>query len=225
MSLTLIASQKLNIPNVLFWTASACGFMGYLQYRSLIEKCLFPLKDTSYLTNEYLNTVIDWIPGMEGIKLKHLPSFIRTTDADDLMVNFAKGKVENARDASALLFDTIDDLEHEALEALSPTYPPIFAIDTKEPNSVVYVNFGSVTVMTDEQLVEFASDLANSKMRILWVMRPDLIIGESPLSLRILFSKPRKGAITRSEFLTHCGWNSTMESLCWGVQMLPAILL
>ncbi|KAL5768309.1 hypothetical protein ACOSQ2_015092 [Xanthoceras sorbifolium] len=155
---------------------------------------------------------------MEGIKLKHLPSFIRTTDADDLMVNFAKGKVENARDASALLFDTIDDLEHEALEALSPTYPPIFAIgplqlllshvppedalsgclewlDTKEPNSVVYVNFGSVTVMTDEQLVEFASDLANSKMRILWVMRPDLIIGESPLSLRILFSKPRKGLI------------------------------
>ncbi|KAH7571952.1 hypothetical protein JRO89_XS04G0172700 [Xanthoceras sorbifolium] len=176
MSLTLIASQKLNIPNVLFWTASACGFMGYLQYRSLIEKCLFPLK------------------GMEGIKLKHLPSFIRTTDADDLMVNFAKGKVENARDASALLFDTIDDLEHEALEALSPTYPPIFAIG---PLQLLLSHVPPEDALSPIKSTcgknKFASDLANSKMRILWVMRPDLIIGESPLSLRILFSKPRKG--------------------------------
>ncbi|KAK4851794.1 hypothetical protein QYF36_018489 [Acer negundo] len=84
--------------------------------------------DMSYLTNGYLNTVIDWIPGMEGIRLKDLPTFIRTTDADDMMVNFAMGDVENARNASALLFNTIDNLEHEVLEALSPTYPPIFAI-------------------------------------------------------------------------------------------------
>ncbi|KAI9165576.1 hypothetical protein LWI28_016713 [Acer negundo] len=69
----------------------------------------------SYLTNGYLNTVIDWIPGMEGIRLKDLPTFIRTTDANDIMVNFALGGVENARNASALLFNTIDDLEHEVL--------------------------------------------------------------------------------------------------------------
>ncbi|KAK1582310.1 hypothetical protein Q3G72_013900 [Acer saccharum] len=128
MSFTLIASQELNIPNVLFWTASACGFMGYLQYRSLIEKGLIPLKDMSYLTNGYLNTVIDWIPGMEGIRLKDLPTLIRTTDADDKMLNFAIGDFENARNASALLFNTIDDLENEVLEALPPTYPPIFVI-------------------------------------------------------------------------------------------------
>ncbi|KAK0601006.1 hypothetical protein LWI29_020437 [Acer saccharum] len=82
----------------------------------------------SYLTNGYLNTVIDWIPGMEGIRLKDLPTFIRTTDADDIKLNFAIGEVENARNASALLFNTIDDLEKEVLEALSPTYPPIFTI-------------------------------------------------------------------------------------------------
>ncbi|KAK4851227.1 hypothetical protein QYF36_013439 [Acer negundo] len=102
--------------------------MGYLQYRSLIEKGLVPLKDMSYLTNGYLNTVIDWIPGMEGIRLKDLPTFIRTTDADDIKLNFAIGEVENARNASALLFNTIGDLENEVLESLSPTNPPIFTI-------------------------------------------------------------------------------------------------
>jgi hypothetical protein len=33
----------------------------------------------------------------------------------------------------------------------------------KEPGSVVYVNFGSIVVMTNEQMVEFAWGLANSE--------------------------------------------------------------
>jgi hypothetical protein len=44
MSFTLKAAQELGIPNVLFWTASVCGFMSYLQYRPLIEKGFVPLK-------------------------------------------------------------------------------------------------------------------------------------------------------------------------------------
>ncbi|KAJ6304395.1 hypothetical protein OIU77_018122 [Salix suchowensis] len=50
-------------------------------------------------------------------------------------------------------------------------------LDTKEPKSVVYVNFGSVTVMTADQLVEFAMGLANSKISFLWIIRPDLVTG------------------------------------------------
>jgi hypothetical protein len=44
MTFTLDAAAELGIPGVLFWTASACGFMGYVQYRRLIEKGLTPLK-------------------------------------------------------------------------------------------------------------------------------------------------------------------------------------
>ncbi|KAB1220554.1 UDP-glycosyltransferase 85A5 [Morella rubra] len=51
--------------------------------------------------------------------------------------------------------------------------------NSKAPNSVVYVNFGSVIVMTAGQLVEFASGLANSKHPFLWIIRPDLVKGES----------------------------------------------
>ncbi|KAK1555125.1 hypothetical protein Q3G72_022283 [Acer saccharum] len=115
-SFTLKAAQELNIPNALLCPTGACGFMGFLHYRTLIEKGLVPLKDLSDLTNGYLNTVIDWIPGMEGIKLKDLPTFIRTTDPDDFMMNFCLGEVENARNASALIFNTIYDLEGEILE-------------------------------------------------------------------------------------------------------------
>ncbi|TXG52778.1 hypothetical protein EZV62_021947 [Acer yangbiense] len=268
MSFTLKAAQELNIPNVLFWTASACGFTGYVHYRNLIERGLAPLKDVSYLTNGYMNTVIDWIPGMEGISLKDLPSLIRTTDPDDILMNYNIGEVENARNASALIFNTVYDLEREVLEVLSPTYPPIYTIsplqlllnevspenslsgiksnllkeqpgclewlDTKESNSVVYVNFGSITLMSAQQLIEFAWGLANSKKNFLWVIRPDLVMGESVILPPEFVSETIERSLLTSwcpqeqvlnhpaigGFLTHSGWNSTIESLCGGVPML-----
>ncbi|TXG48398.1 hypothetical protein EZV62_027692 [Acer yangbiense] len=44
MSFTLEAAEELGIPNVLFWTMSACGFLGYVHYANLINKGLAPLK-------------------------------------------------------------------------------------------------------------------------------------------------------------------------------------
>ncbi|KAF7136204.1 hypothetical protein RHSIM_Rhsim08G0012200 [Rhododendron simsii] len=40
------AAEELGIPEVQFWTASACGLMGYLQYPELIEKGIVPFKGT-----------------------------------------------------------------------------------------------------------------------------------------------------------------------------------
>ncbi|XP_002513937.2 7-deoxyloganetin glucosyltransferase [Ricinus communis] len=269
MSFTLQAGQELGVPVVLFWTASVCGFMAYLHYRPLVEKGFVPLKDASYLTNGYLDTLINWIPGMEGIRLKNLPSFIRTTDPDDIMVNFAIGEVENARNASAVIFNTFDDLEYEVLTHLCSILPnPILTIgplqlllqdqvqesvvnsiksnlweeqpgclewlDSKEPNSVIYVNFGSVTVMTPQQLVEFAWGLANNKKTFLWVIRPDLVTGESAIiPPEFLKETKERGLLANwcpqeevlmhpsiGGFLTHSGWNSTIESLAGGVPMI-----
>lgn len=54
MSFTLDAAAELGVPEVIFWTTSACGFMGYVQYRRLVEKGLTPLKGTtSNLSTKY----------------------------------------------------------------------------------------------------------------------------------------------------------------------------
>lgn len=50
MSFTLDAAQELGIPDFLLWTASACGFMGYVQYRSLIDNGFTPLKGIIFNT-------------------------------------------------------------------------------------------------------------------------------------------------------------------------------
>ncbi|KAK3230906.1 hypothetical protein Dsin_002787 [Dipteronia sinensis] len=40
MSFTLKAAQELNIPNVLFWTASACGFLAFVHYQMNVDVAL-----------------------------------------------------------------------------------------------------------------------------------------------------------------------------------------
>ncbi|XP_058217837.1 7-deoxyloganetin glucosyltransferase-like [Rhododendron vialii] len=267
LTFTLVVAKELGIPDVVLWTASVCGFMGYVQYHNLIEKGYTPLKDASYLINGYLDTVIEGIPGMEGIRLKDFPSFVRTTDPNDFMIQFALTVIDNVRKASAIIFNTFDELEHDVLEPLSASFPPMYAIgplhllvnqieenslnvlgsnlwkedpkclewlDSNGPNSVVYVNFGSITVMTPNQLVEFAWGLANSNHAFLWIIRPDLIAGQTsvlpPEFLDVTKDRgllaswcPQEKVLAHPSiggFLTHNGWNSTLESISSGVPMV-----
>ncbi|KAK2970767.1 hypothetical protein RJ640_012309 [Escallonia rubra] len=46
MSFTLEAAEELGVPNVLFWTTNACGFLAYAYYCQLVEKGFVPLKCT-----------------------------------------------------------------------------------------------------------------------------------------------------------------------------------
>ncbi|WCJ44442.1 UDP-Glycosyltransferase superfamily protein [Euphorbia peplus] len=206
---------------------------------------------------------------MEGIPLKALPSFFKTTNPDDILFHFLMDNVQNARYGSGVICHTFDALENQVLNHLSSILPnPIYTIgplqfllknhneenainniqtnlwkeqpgclewlDSKQPGSVVYVNFGSITTMTPEQLVEFAWGLANSKKEFLWIIRPDVVDGESAIiSTEFLEKIKERGYLAswcRQEevlshsaiggFLTHAGWNSILESLCGGVPVI-----
>ncbi|CAN1147701.1 7-deoxyloganetin glucosyltransferase [Linum perenne] len=274
MSFTLDATKELGIPEVVFWTPSACGVLGYANYRRLAEEGLFPLKDEKDLTNGYLNTPVDWIPAMQGIQLKDFPTFIRTTDKNDSMFNFLSREIDRTSRASAVIINTFRPLELPVLDSLSTIFPPIYPIgpltlmldqinhhddnnsssslnsitsslwkeepeclqwlNTKEPNSVVYVNFGSITVVTRQHMVEFAWGLANSNKTFLWVIRPDLVRGESAMLPEEFVAETRDRGMLASwcpqeevlkhpaigGFLSHMGWNSTMDSVCNGVPLV-----
>lgn len=44
MSFTIKASEQFGLPNLLFWTHSACGFMSFKECKNLMERGLTPLK-------------------------------------------------------------------------------------------------------------------------------------------------------------------------------------
>lgn len=99
---------------------------------------------------------------------------------------------------------------------------------------MVYVNFGSIAVMIVQQLTEFAWGLANSKKPFLWIIRLDVIAGDSAtLPPDFVTETKEKGKLASwcpqgevmkhlaiGGFLTHNGWNSTIESISSAVPMI-----
>ncbi|XP_051122844.1 7-deoxyloganetic acid glucosyl transferase-like [Andrographis paniculata] len=107
-------------------------------------------------------------------------------------------------------------------------------LDLQGKKSVIYVSFGSITIVTKEQLLELWQGLMNSKIRFLWVIRPDVIAGKGDEILKGLVEgtkelgrfvdwAPQEVVLNHQAvggFFTHSGWNSTVESIVAGVPMI-----
>ncbi|CAL1374637.1 unnamed protein product [Linum trigynum] len=115
-------------------------------------------------------------------------------------------------------------------------------LDRHPPKSVLYVNFGSIAVMTPEDLIEIWHGLVNSKQRFLLVMRQgsvaelgsntnDTITFPEELGKGVRGEEymvvsgwaPQKEVLDHEAvggFLTHSGWNSTLETIVAGVPMI-----
>lgn len=206
---------------------------------------------------------------MKSIRLRDLPTFIRTTDRDDVMLAFSLRETGRACKASAVILNTFEPLDHDVLEVLCTMLPRIYTVSplnlllnqaqpgsgyiskmecnfweedrecldwlaSRKPKSVIYVNFGSIVRVTAQQLAEFAWGLANSEQNFLWVIRPDLMAGESAVPPPEFAAETiDRGLVTSwapqeevlghpsvGGFLTHCGWNSILDSISNGVPVL-----
>ncbi|RHN45776.1 putative soyasapogenol B glucuronide galactosyltransferase [Medicago truncatula] len=110
-------------------------------------------------------------------------------------------------------------------------------LNSKQNESVLYVSFGSLTRLENDQIVEIAHGLENSGHNFIWVVRKNerdesensflqdfearmkeskkgYIIWNWAPQLLIL-DHPATGGI-----VTHCGWNSILESLNSGLPMI-----
>lgn len=100
-------------------------------------------------------------------------------------------------------------------------------LDDKPKQSVVYVSFGSVVVLNEEQIEEIAYGLSDSESYFLWVLReetklPKDFAKKSEKGLVIGWCSQLKVLAHEAIgcFVTHCGWNSTLEALSLGVPMV-----
>ncbi|XP_052179396.1 flavonol 3-O-glucosyltransferase UGT89B1-like [Diospyros lotus] len=102
-------------------------------------------------------------------------------------------------------------------------------LNSKPDNSVVYVCFGSRWTITDQQVAALAGALECSGVNFIWVVKEGVVLlngFEERVERRGFIIKgwaPQVPILNHravGTFVSHCGWNSTLEALTAGVLML-----
>ncbi|KAL1291522.1 hypothetical protein HN51_060047 [Arachis hypogaea] len=127
---------------------------------------------------------------------------------------FLNKQYENDQDYGAAAFESEDCMEW---------------LDNKPKGSVVYVSFGSLVMVGEDQIEEVAYALRESNAYFLWVVRaseqiklPKDFENKSDKGLVVTWCPQLKVLAHEAIacFVTHCGWNSTLEALCLGVPIV-----
>ncbi|XP_009777653.1 zeatin O-glucosyltransferase-like [Nicotiana tabacum] len=115
-------------------------------------------------------------------------------------------------------------------------------LDKQVPKSVIFVSFGTTSSFSDEQIKEIAIGLEKSQQKFIWVLRDadkenvfsKDFIKKIELPKGFEERAKEKGIIVRDwapqleilahsstgGFLSHCGWNSCIESISMGVPIV-----
>ncbi|KAL1210196.1 UDP-glycosyltransferase 74C1 [Cardamine amara subsp. amara] len=105
-------------------------------------------------------------------------------------------------------------------------------LENKPAKSVVYVAFGTLVALSEKQMKETAMAIRQTGYNFLWSVResersklPSGFIEEALEKDCGLVAKwvPQLEVLAHESigcFVTHCGWNSTLEALCLGVPLV-----
>ncbi|KAJ1686772.1 hypothetical protein LUZ63_018162 [Rhynchospora breviuscula] len=229
-------ANRRGIPICSLFTMSAAFFSVLLHFKRVP-----PPKTPQSPVREKDELVEKYIPSVRSIKL---------SDVDPLYVaslELALQAASTARKAQCMLFTSFYELESCVIDSLrkdlnypvytiGPSVPHMFPpkaessdhltwLDSQSKNSVLYISLGSFLSVSQSQFEEIAMGIHASKVKFLWVARENLSLvqeycGDDGLvvpwcdQLNVL-RHPSVGG-----FLTHCGFNSTLETLFTGVPVL-----
>ncbi|CAN4079458.1 unnamed protein product [Withania somnifera] len=254
MGWALGVAEKLNIRRVAFWPAAAATLASLFSVSKLIDDGIIDTDGTILKTQG--------IKLSANMPIMNPSDFAWATFPDPSMKKMIMDLVEDNNErvkfADWVICNSAKELEPGAFTMFPQVSPigPLLAsnrlgssaghfwpedlncvkwLDQQPHNSVIYVAFGSFTILDLSQFQELALGLESSKQRFLWVVREDLILdgGDSAYPKGFKDRVGRRGHIVKwapqqkvlahpsiACFLSHCGWNSTVESVSSGVPFL-----
>ncbi|XP_044485596.1 UDP-glycosyltransferase 84B2-like [Mangifera indica] len=249
-------AEEHDIPCAVLWIQASAVYFIYSNY--VKHPYLFP-------SLENPNDAVE-LPGMPMLLAKELPSFIlpssqiclRTIVSDFVqMLDKVKwilgnsfnelekdivrsmGSLPKIIPIGPLVLPSLQgekEIIAASMDLCSPEDYCIEWLDKKPPSSVIYISFGSIIVMTQNQIDSIAMALKNSGQSFLWVVKPpkkgsSKESGELPPGF--LEDTKERGLVVKwcsqekvlmhqavACFMTHCGWNSTLETIATGVPVI-----
>lgn len=255
---TTDAAAKFGIPRLVFHGISC--------FSLCTSDCLFRYKPYKKVSSDSELFVVPELPGDIKFTSKQLPDYMKQNVETDftrliqkvresslksygIVVNsfyelesdYANFFKELGRKAwhigpVSLCNREFEDKAQRGKEASIDEHECLKWLDSKKPNSVVYLCFGTVANFSDSQLKEIAIALEASGQQFIWVVRKDKKAKDKEEWLPEGFEKrmESKGLIIRGwapqvvildheavgAFVTHCGWNSTIEGIAAGKPMV-----
>ncbi|KAI0519082.1 hypothetical protein KFK09_006522 [Dendrobium nobile] len=252
------AAQELGIPAILFRTINAYSLWVYLQIPQMMEadELPFPADADLDVPIKSVPAMEGFLRRRDLPKMCR-----GATKADNEKLQLLASNSASATRSKGLILDTSNSLEAPILSKIRSLFPNTYAIgpinalvesitsssvsanlfaedrsalswlDSQPDRSVVYVSFGSIALLMEEEFMEFWNGLVNSGHRFLWVVRPDLVanatvtvkLAELEERVRIVAWAPQEEVLRHRSvgcFITHCGWNSTVEGMAAGVPMV-----
>ncbi|XP_004496936.1 putative UDP-glucose glucosyltransferase [Cicer arietinum] len=244
------------IPSALLWIQSSAVLAAYYNYSNKLVR--FPTETEPYIDVQLSSVVLKYneIPDflhpfssypflraliLEQIKNLSKVLYILVDSYEELEHEFIDylskksifikpvGPLFNnpkAKDASNIPSDFVKSNDCDTIEWLN----------SKSPDSVVYISFGTIVYLPQEQVDEIAYGLLSSKVSFLWVLKqplkelglkphvlPDGFLEETNGRGKVVNWSPQVEVLAHPSvacFITHCGWNSSLEALTLGVPML-----
>ncbi|XP_027365480.1 gallate 1-beta-glucosyltransferase-like [Abrus precatorius] len=241
------------IPSALLWIQSSAVFTAYYSYFHKLVR--FPSHDEPYI-DVHLPSIV--------LKYNEVPDFLHPSSPYPFLGTLILEQFKNLSIPFCVLVDTFEELEHDYINYISKfvlmrPIGPLFKnpkakgsrdirgdfmksddcmewLNSKDSASVVYISFGTIVFLPQEQVTEIAHGLLESKVSFLWVIKPPLLeLGLQPHVLpdgflegtrdkgKVVQWSPQEEVLAHPSvacFMTHCGWNSSMEALTLGVPML-----
>ncbi|XP_058002524.1 anthocyanidin 3-O-glucosyltransferase 7 [Hevea brasiliensis] len=236
-------AEEIRVDWVAFWTSSPAAVSSHF-YTDFIREN-FGAGDTVEK-----DQTLHLIPGFSKVQIRDLPEEVLLGNLESIFSLMLHKMGNMLPRAAAVFLNSFEELDPIIINDLnskfkrflctgpfnlvsSPSQVPdtngcIAWLDKQKPASVAYVSFGSVATPPPKELVALAEALEASKVAFLWSLKdsshlPKGFLDRTKSHGIVLPWAPQVEILAHTAigvFITHCGWNSVLESIVGGVPMI-----
>ncbi|KAL4590102.1 hypothetical protein LXL04_003021 [Taraxacum kok-saghyz] len=220
-------AAEFGVPCAMVWTQPCAVYQIYNCFYNRL--CEFPTENKTDMSEAFHNMhKVKWVLGNTFMELEK-DVITSVNDAGDRF--WPMGPI-----VPTTLFGK-EEIINGDLEGITPFTSTnesncLEWLDKHKPASVVYISFGSVLFSSQKQIESIATGLKVSKRPFLWVLKLP-VNTETQQQFGILEEIKEQGLIVKWSpqtavlshpsigcFLSHCGWNSLIESITAGVPVI-----